>query len=198
MTRKQRGRALDPSLWVSLKPFGAGEQKPNNYGSITDAIAENRDNLAYAWRILKHGTCDGCSLGTNGMRDWTLDEVHLCNVRLRLLRLNTMPPMRSAALSDVSTLAGKKGSELRRLGRLARPMLRRRGETGFGPISWDDALELVASHVRATTPDRLGFYMTSRGEPNENYFAAQKAVRPSAPIPSTALPGCAIRPAPLA
>lgn len=25
------------------------------------------------------------------LHDWTLDEIHLCNVRLRLLRLNTMP-----------------------------------------------------------------------------------------------------------
>jgi hypothetical protein len=44
---------------------------------ITRAIGENSDNLRYAWWILTQGTCDGCSLGTKGMRDWTLDEVHL-------------------------------------------------------------------------------------------------------------------------
>jgi hypothetical protein len=63
-----------------LKPFGIGEGKPNNYRAIFDAVSENRDNLGYAWRILNHGVCDGCALGTTGMSDWTLEQVHLCNV----------------------------------------------------------------------------------------------------------------------
>ena len=44
-------------------------------------------------------------------------------------------------------------------------------------MSWDDALDIVADRISASDPQRLGFYLTSRGEPNENYFAAQKAVR---------------------
>jgi hypothetical protein len=24
------------------------------------------------------GVCDGCALGTTGLRDWTLEEIHLC------------------------------------------------------------------------------------------------------------------------
>ena len=174
---RHKERLIDPSLWVGLKPFGIGEQKQNNYRSITDAMVDNRDNLAYAWRILNHGTCDGCSLGTTGMRDWTLPEVHLCNVRLRLLRLNTMPAMDWRALSEIAGLREKNGSELRQLGRLSYPMVRRKGEGGFARAHWDEALELIAGRLRATAPDRLAAYMTSRGEPNENYYAAQKAVR---------------------
>ena len=56
-------------------------------------------------------------------------------------------------------------------------MVRRRGERGFTRVSWDDALDLVADRIRASHPDRLGFYLTSRGTPNETYYAAQKAVR---------------------
>src|ERR687898_663037 len=82
-----------PSLWASRKPFGIGEQRPNNYLEIWNAIRENRRNLRYAWRILRDGVCDGCALGTTGLHDWTLDEIHLCNVRLRLLQLNTMPAL---------------------------------------------------------------------------------------------------------
>ncbi|MBI4520979.1 MAG: formate dehydrogenase, partial [Gemmatimonadetes bacterium] len=104
MSARQRGKLIDPANWASLKPFGIGEQRPNNYLEITRAIRENRDQLGYAWRILKQGTCDGCSLGTMGLRDWTVDEVHLCNVRLRLLRLNTMPALDPAALADVASL----------------------------------------------------------------------------------------------
>jgi molybdopterin-dependent oxidoreductase alpha subunit len=172
-----RAKLLDPAHWVSLKPFGIGEQRPNGYWEVFRAIGENRDNLAYAWRILTRGTCDGCSLGTMGMRDWTLDETHLCNIRLRLLRLNTMGPLDPERLADIGSLRHLTGAELQELGRLPGPMIRRKGEPGFTPLAWDDALEEIARRIRASGPERLGFYMTSRGQPNENYFAAQKAVR---------------------
>ena len=172
-----RERRFDRSLWVSAKPFGLGEQRPNNYMEIWRAFSENRDQLAYAWRILKHGVCDGCSLGTSGMHDWTLDEVHVCNVRLRLLRLNTMPALDMAEVSDVARLRTLSSAELRQLGRLPYPMIRKRGEPGFRRVTWDEALGVVADRISASEPKRLGFYLTSRGQPNENYYAAQKAAR---------------------
>ncbi|WP_219463623.1 FdhF/YdeP family oxidoreductase [Nonomuraea rhizosphaerae] len=168
---------LDPKNWAGLKPFGLGEQKPNNYLEIWKAVRENRGQRRYALRILRDGACDGCALGTSGVRDWTLDEVHLCNIRLRLLRLNTMPPLDAAMLSDVSQLTGKSSAELRDLGRLPYPLLRESGDAGFRRIGWDEALNLAAERLRQAGPERFGLYMTSRGEPNENYFAAQKAVR---------------------
>jgi molybdopterin-dependent oxidoreductase alpha subunit len=170
-------KLIDPSNWASRKPFGIGEGRPNNYLEIVKAVKENRGRLGYAWRILKQGTCDGCALGTKGMRDWTMDEVHLCNVRLRLLRLNTMPALDTALLADVATLATRSSAALRDLGRLPEPMLRRAGEPGFSPVGWDTALELAAAKLREVSPRRMGVYLTSRGAPNENYFAAQKAVR---------------------
>jgi molybdopterin-dependent oxidoreductase alpha subunit len=179
-TRADRGRRekrIDPENWATLKPFGIGEKKPNNYLEITRAIRENRDQLGYAWRILKDGTCDGCALGTVGMRDWTMDEIHLCNVRLRLLRLNTMPALDPAVLGDVSSVERMRSAELRALGRLPYPMIRRSGEPGFTRIGWDEALDLVAQRLAAAAPDRFGAYLTSRGMPNESYFAVQKAIR---------------------
>jgi molybdopterin-dependent oxidoreductase alpha subunit len=177
MTAHKRPKFIDPANWASLKPFGIGEQRPNGYSEIVRAVGENRDNLGYAWRILTQGTCDGCSLGTKGLRDWTLDETHLCNIRLRLLRLNTMSGLDASRLADVASLRDLSDSELQELGRLPHPMIRRKGDAGFSRLSWDEALDEVAGHIRRTSPDRLGFYMTSRGQPNENYYAAQKAVR---------------------
>lgn len=167
-------KRLDPRNWASWKPFGIGERKPNNYLELWKAFRSVKGNRRYAWRILTRGTCDGCALGTKGMRDWTMREIHLCNIRLRLLPLNTMPALNPAVLADVSTLAGKSSAELRDLGRLPYPMLRRKGEPGFTRVSWDEALDLAAGHLRDA---RLGVYLTSRGVPNENYYAAQKAVR---------------------
>ncbi|MBO0867774.1 MAG: FdhF/YdeP family oxidoreductase [Micromonosporaceae bacterium] len=173
----KREKWIDPGNWASLKPFGIGEGRPNNYLEILKAIKENRGSLKYAWRILRQGTCDGCALGTKGLHDWTMREVHLCNIRLRLLRLNTMPALDPGLLADAATLAGRSGAQLRELGRLAHPMLRRAGEPGFTRIDWDTALDLAAGQIRGCDPHRVAAYLTSRGQPNENYFAAQKAVR---------------------
>lgn len=170
-------RRWDPSLWASKKPFGIGEERPNNYAELWRAFRENKGRRGYAWRILKHGVCDGCALGTTGMKDWTLDEVHLCNVRLRLLRLNTMPELDTAELADIGTLRAKTSAELRDMGRLPFPMIRRIGERGFTRISWDEAMEVMAERVLASRPDRLAFYLTSRGMTNENYYVVAKAVR---------------------
>ncbi|MGH2620098.1 MAG: molybdopterin-dependent oxidoreductase, partial [Anaerolineales bacterium] len=166
-----------PALWASWKPFGIGEQRPRNFREVYRAIWENRGQLRYAWRILDQGVCDGCSLGTTGLRDWTLEGIHLCNIRLRLLRLNTMEAMDPELLSDVALLSGKSNAELRSLGRLAYPMLRLRAEPGFRRISWDEAFVRIVRKTQASGPERLAFYLTSRGMSNESYYAAQKAVR---------------------
>ena len=137
----------------------------------------NRDRLPYAWRILSRGVCDGCALGTSGLRDWTIPGVHLCMVRLDLLRLNTMPAMASDALSDVARLCGLSWSELKQLGRLPWPMVRRRGDRGFSRLSWPEAVELSATELRESDPQRVAFYATSRGIPNETYYVIQKAAR---------------------
>lgn len=163
--------------WVSLVPYGLHEQHPNAYKDILSTIWENRDNLAYAWRILNDGCCDGCALGTSGMRDWTMDGVHLCAVRLKLLRLNTMPAMDARLLEDVSKLRELPSRKLLRLGRLPFPMLRRRGEPGFSRISWDEAIAIAANGLKATDPRRLAWYVTSRGLTNEAYYAHQKVAR---------------------
>ena len=162
---------------MSLVPYGLHEQHPNSYKEIFDTLWENRDNLPYAYRILRNGCCDGCSLSTTGMRDWTMKGIHLCAVRLNLLRLNTMPAMNWHLLEDVKLLQDKSEPELRDLGRLPVPMVRHRGERGFQRISWNEATTLVADRLRQTDPQRVAWYVTSRGLTNEAYYAHQKVAR---------------------
>lgn len=158
-------------------PNGMGQIKPNHYGEMLRVLWENRDQLPFAWRILNRGVCDGCALGTTGLRDFTLDGVHLCTVRLNLLRLNTMAALDVAHLADVTQLEGKTSAGLRALGRLPYPMVRHAGERGFTRVSWDAALDLVAGRIRASVPQRLAFYLTSRGVTNETYYVGQKVAR---------------------
>ncbi len=169
--------AWKPSLWASVIPRHPGVRKPNHYAEMLRVGWENRDQLGFAWRILNHGVCDGCALGTNGLRDWTVEGVHLCMVRLELLRLNTAPALDPDRLADVSSLAKLSSRDLRGLGRLPEPMIRRRGEKGFRVIPWEEAYAVAAESIRATRPDRLAVYLASRGLLNEHYYAAQKAAR---------------------
>src|ERR1041384_8659650 len=96
----------------ALVPFGLGQVKPKHFRNMAAVAWQNRDNLAYAWKVLSRGVCDGCALGVAGFHDWTIDGVHLCMTRLNLLRLNTMPAMDHSLLADVSKIADKPNDEL--------------------------------------------------------------------------------------
>ncbi|MEK6405549.1 MAG: FdhF/YdeP family oxidoreductase [Acidobacteriota bacterium] len=163
--------------WVSLMPNGIGQVKPNHYAEILKTVWRNRDELPFALRILTKGVCDGCALGTTGIHDFTMDGVHLCMIRLDLMRLNTMPALDVRSFEDAEKLARMSGAELRELGRLPYPMIRRRGEPSFTRVTWDEAISVIAARIDRTEPDRLAFYLTSRGLTNEAYYVAQKAAR---------------------
>lgn len=167
----------DRKSWVSLVPNGINQVKPNHYFEIAKTIWRNRNELPFAWRILTQGVCDGCALGTTGIHDFTMDGVHLCMVRLDLMRLNTMPALDIKHLEDAQKLSQKTATELRELGRLPFPMIRRSGERGFARVSWDEAIEIAGSRIVGTDPRRMAFYLTSRGLTNEVYYVAQKVAR---------------------
>ena len=166
-----------PSRWVGLSPNGIGAVKPNHYKDLAVHAWRNRRELPFAWRILKNGVCDGCALGTTGVRDFTLDGFHLCTVRTGLLELNTARALDPAALADVGELSKRSSKRLRALGRLPYPMIRRKGDKGFSRVSWDTALDTIAARIRETDPKRMSLYMTSRGITNEAYYMGQKAMR---------------------
>ncbi|UVI30797.1 FdhF/YdeP family oxidoreductase [Paenibacillus spongiae] len=182
-TTKHSGRIKlpgkpDPKLWVSKVPFGLGRIKPHHIRDTLKVVAENRDNLPYAYRILTQGVCDGCALGVSGLYDQTLEGPHLCTTRLNLLRLNTMPAIKPEVLhADIDELQKMNSSQLRQLGRLPYPLLRRKGERRFSRVSWDEALNLVASKIRGIAPKQLAFYLTARGITNESYYVAAKTAR---------------------
>jgi molybdopterin-dependent oxidoreductase alpha subunit len=166
------------TLLSRLVPFGLiGQTKPHHYREMLGVIWENRDELAYAWKVLKHGVCDGCSLGPYGLRDNVMDGVHLCTTRLKLLRLNTMGALDMTAAADVSLIRELNQEKLRSLGRLPFPMLRRKSERGFSRISWDEAFSTISTRLRNTPPLQMGFFATSRGLTNEVYYVFQKLAR---------------------
>jgi molybdopterin-dependent oxidoreductase alpha subunit len=159
-------------------PFGLiGQTKPHHYREMLGVLWENRKEIPYAWNVLKHGVCDGCSLGPYGLRDNVHDGVHLCMTRLKLLKLNTMAALDMVVMSDVERLQRMAPERLRSLGRLAYPMIRRKGERGFSRIDWDEALSVTCKSIHDTAPHQMAFFATSRGLTNEVYYVFQKLAR---------------------
>src|SRR5438874_3201441 len=155
-------------LLAKVVPFGLlVREKPRHYSQMLRVLWENRGRWKYAWRILNHGVCDGCSLGPRGLRDDVIDGVHLCMTRLRLLRLNTMGPIPEARLHDLGRLRALGNPELHRLGRLPFPLVHRAGSDRLHRVSWDEALAIVAEELREVPGERMGFFATSRGLVNE-------------------------------
>jgi len=182
-TTKHTGRTKlpgrpDSKLWVSKVPFGLGKIKPKHIRDTMKVVWDNRDNLPYAYRILTQGVCDGCALGVAGLYDQTLTGPHLCTTRLNVLRLNTMPAIEPGTLhADIDELRRLDSAQLRKLGRIPYPLVRRTGERTFRRASWDEALDRIAGRIRGIDPKQLAFYLTARGITNESYYAAAKAAR---------------------
>src|SRR5690625_4504264 len=168
----------DTSLWASKVPFGLGKVKPHHIRDMMRVVWENKDNLPYATRILTQGVCDGCALGVSGLRDQTLKGPHLCMTRLNVLRLSTMPAMDEAVVhQDIDELRQLSSTELRKLGRIPYPLIRKPGDRHFSRISWDEALDKIAEKIRSIDTKQFAFYLTSRGITNEVYYTAAKVAR---------------------
>lgn len=167
-------------LWQFLQliiPFGLlVRTKPRHFRQMLRILWDNRGRWLYALRILRHGVCDGCSLGPRGLRDDVLPGVHLCLSRLELLRLNTQGPISERRLErgELDVLSNE---ELHRLGRVPYPLIKKAGEEQFRRISWDEATSTIAEQLKAADKERVGFFLTSRGLTNETYYVTQKLAR---------------------
>ncbi|WHX26502.1 FdhF/YdeP family oxidoreductase [Virgibacillus halodenitrificans] len=167
-----------PEHWVSPIPFGLGKVKPKHIRDTMKIMWENKDNLNYAKNILTKGVCDGCALGVSGLQDQTLQGPHLCTTRLNVLRLSTMPAMKEEVVhADINKLKKYSSKELRGLGRIPYPLIRRKGESNFSRISWDEAMDMIAEKMKKLDPKQYAFYLTSRGITNESYYVAGKVAR---------------------
>ena len=78
MTRRWARAFMGPMaflrrIWqrlAALVPFGIlATTKPRHYWEMLRVLWDNRGRWGYALRILRHGVCDGCSLGPRGLRD---------------------------------------------------------------------------------------------------------------------------------
>ncbi|MCM3442310.1 FdhF/YdeP family oxidoreductase [Metabacillus halosaccharovorans] len=167
-----------PKHWVSPIPFGLGKVKPHHFRDTMKVAWDNKDNIGYATRILTQGVCDGCALGVSGLQDQTLKGPHMCTTRMNVLRLNTMPALKEEVVhADIDELRKYSSTDLRKLGRIPYPLIRRKGERKFSRLTWDEAMEIIANKMKQLDPKQYAFYLTSRGITNESYYVAGKVAR---------------------
>ncbi|HWH77012.1 MAG TPA: hypothetical protein VNT76_06550, partial [Candidatus Binatus sp.] len=91
-------KSHDTSLPRSLALGLIGRLKPQHYRELLGALWDSKSEIPYAWNVLKHGVCDGCSLGSSGLRDDVIGGFHLCMTRLERVSLNTMGALDVARL----------------------------------------------------------------------------------------------------
>ncbi|MGV9645813.1 molybdopterin-dependent oxidoreductase, partial [Streptomyces sp. NPDC003514] len=78
---------------------------------------------------------------------------------------------------SVSDLAGRSDAWLNQQGRLTEPMVKRPGSDHYEPISWNDAVGLMAEELTSLdTPDEAVFYTSGRAS-NEAAFVLQLFAR---------------------
>jgi molybdopterin-dependent oxidoreductase alpha subunit len=81
------------------------------------------------------------------------------------------------ATHSISELVTKSDHWLGQQGRLAEPMLRQPGADHYTPVSWDDALGIIADELAAMeSPDQAAFYTSGRTS-NEAAFCYQLFAR---------------------
>ena len=88
---------------------------------------------------------------------------------------------------SVQELSQKSDMWLNKQGRITNPMHLKPGASNYSEVSWDDALELIASHIQAMDNPHRGVFYTSGRTSNEAAFLYQAMVRS---IGTNNLPDC--------
>jgi len=135
------------------------------------------------WRRMRSkNACKTCALGMGGMKGGMVNEAgHFPEVCKKSLQAQAADMQGGLAgdyfdkrsLDDLLKLTPKQAEDQ---GRLTYPVVHREGDSHFRPISWDDALAHIAQSLKATSPDRSGFYSSGRSS-NEAGFLLQSFAR---------------------
>jgi molybdopterin-dependent oxidoreductase alpha subunit len=131
--------------------------------------------------LQSHNTCKACGLGMGGQRGGMTNELGefpaVCNKSIQAQSTDIQPPIPEEIFrhncADFKQLSGH---EMETLGRLDTPILKRRGEAGFQPIDWQQAIDFSAERFCASSPERSFFYSSGRSS-NEAGFVLQLLAR---------------------
>lgn len=126
--------------------------------------------------------CKTCALGMGGqlggMRNESGHWPEVCKKSLQAMAADMQDGIRPEFFARYSLKHLKTFSprELEASGRLVSPLVAEPGADHYQPIDWDEALDRIATRLRATEPDRSLFYFSGRSS-NEAGFLLQLFAR---------------------
>lgn len=137
--------------------------------------------LNSAKALNSRNTCKACGLGMGGQRGGMTNELDefpsVCNKSIQAQSTDIQAPIPREVfdhpLVDFQQLSAY---ELEHLGRLNDPIYKPADSDRYRPITWDEALTLMARRFAATPPERSFFYTSGRSS-NEAGFMLQLLAR---------------------
>ena len=131
------------------------------------------------WNAMRSkNACKTCALGMGGQLGGMVNEARrfpeVCKKSLQAMVADMQGRIERRFFETYSLeeLAGFSSRELEAAGRLAEPVIARAGSSYYEPISWEDALSLIAGRMGETDPRRAFFYASGRSS-NEAGFLLQ-------------------------
>jgi molybdopterin-dependent oxidoreductase alpha subunit len=145
--------------------------------------AREAGGILKLWRAMRSkNACKTCALGMGGQRGGMVNELghfpEVCKKSLQAMVADMQGAIRSDfwqtySAADLQQLSPR---ELEHCGRLVEPVRYTRETGRYAPITWREALESIATKLRATPPDETFWYFSGRSS-NEAGFLLQLFAR---------------------
>ena len=132
--------------------------------------------------ITSKNACKACALGTGGQNGGVYNEqkkgLEICNKNIQAHTSDARGPISNTLYFEksIQELAHLSGRQLEGLGRIATPLIKRKGDKHYTPINYESALSIVAERLNSTTPDKSFFYASGRSS-NEAAYSLQLLAR---------------------
>ncbi len=170
---------LSPASWIRTHaPFGIlADGKPRHLLEMLNVLGENAGQWHRMWQVL-NGPCNGCAVQTDGLWDNVMPRTpHFCLVRLGQIEEVLRKPAPENAFANATETANLGNDRIERLGRITKPLIWRKGESGYAEITFEEAYDLSARWIQECRGDASGYYATSKAVNNEEYYAFQQFAR---------------------
>ncbi|MFO0903095.1 MAG: FdhF/YdeP family oxidoreductase [Pirellulales bacterium] len=129
------------------------------------------------WKALRtKNACKTCALGMGGQKGGLVNELgsfpEVCKKSLQAMAADMQGAIRPEFWSTyaIPQLAAFSPRELETCGRLVDPVLYERDRDYYRVISWDEALDRIASRLKAIQPDQSFWYFSGRSSTEAGFL----------------------------
>jgi len=145
--------------------------------------AREAGGLRKLWKAMRtRNACKTCALGMGGQKGGMVNEQghfpEVCKKSLQAMVADMQGAIKPQFWNNYSVkkLQSLSPRELEHCGRLTQPVILKRGESHYQPISWDEAYSKISSKLKAIKPDQTFWYFSGRSS-NEAGFLLQLFAR---------------------